>query len=37
MGINIKSDSQLVITQIIGEYEVKEPLLMKYAQLDYDL
>ena len=30
-SLNIRSDSQLVITQLKGEYEVKEPLLIKYA------
>ena len=31
--LSIKSDSQLVITQIKGDYEVKEPLLAKYARM----
>ena len=31
--LNIRSDSQLVIAQLKGEYEVKEPLLVKYAQM----
>ena len=29
----VRSDSQQVIAQIWGEYEVKEPLLVKYVQL----
>ena len=44
-SLNIRSDSQLVIAQLKGEYEFKEPLLIKYAQMaknllenfDYDL
>ena len=31
--LSIKSDLQLIITQIKGEYEVKEPLLAKYVQM----
>ena len=31
--LNIKSDSQLVITQIKGEYKVKGPLLANYVQV----
>ena len=29
----IRSDSQLVITQVKGEYEVKDPLLIRYVQM----
>ena len=29
--LSIKSDSQLVIAQIKGDYKVKEPLLARYA------
>ena len=29
--LSIRSGSQLVIVQIKGEYEVKEPLLVKYV------
>ena len=32
-SLNIWSDSQLVITQLKGEYEVKKSLLVKYAQM----
>ena len=43
--LSIRSDSQLVIAQVKGEYEVKEPLLVQYVwiaqglleSLDYDL
>ena len=35
--LSIKSDSQLVIAQIKGDYEVKEPLLAQYAQTAKDL
>ena len=32
-SLNIRSDSQLVIAQLRGEYEIREPLLVKYAQM----
>ena len=32
-SLNIRSDSQLVIAQLKGEYKVKEPLLIKYAHI----
>ena len=32
-SLSIWSDSQLVIAQLKGEYEIKEPLLIKYAHI----
>ena len=32
-ALDIRSNSQLVIAQLWGEYEVKAPLLIKYAQI----
>ena len=32
-AFNIRNDLQLIITQMRGEYEIKEPLLVKYAQV----
>ena len=32
-ALSIRSDSQLIITQIKQEYKVKEPLLVKYVQI----
>ena len=32
-SLNIRSDLQLVIVQLKGEYEIKKPLLIKYAHI----
>ena len=44
-SLNIRNDSQLVIAQLKGEYEVKKSLLVRYSQMaknllenfDYDM
>ena len=36
-SLNIRSDSQFIITQLKREYEIKEPLLIKYAHIAREL